>query len=128
MLETSEHTFDADPEVLAAAIDALADCAQACTADADANLSEQNVAEMVKCVRLCLNCADICTATVAVASRAAAHDKGVLEPLLNACAAICESCGEECARHAHMHPHCGVCRGACARGEQASRDLLQAIR
>jgi pimeloyl-ACP methyl ester carboxylesterase len=29
------------------------DCAQACTADADADLSEQNLAEMVTCIRLC---------------------------------------------------------------------------
>jgi hypothetical protein len=128
MLETYRHPFTADAEALAAAIDALADCAQACTADADANLSEQNVAEMVQCIRLCLDCGDICTATVAVASRPARHDKRVIEPLLNACASICKSCGDECARHAQMHPHCGVCQGACTRGEQACRDLLDAIR
>lgn len=39
--------------VLAAAIDAINDCVQACTADIDADLSEQNLAEMVKCIRLC---------------------------------------------------------------------------
>jgi hypothetical protein len=27
-----------------------------------ADLSEQNLAEMVKCIRLCLDCTDICTA------------------------------------------------------------------
>src|SRR5207247_8457955 len=31
-------------------------------ADADDDLSEQNVAELVKCIRLCLDCADVCTA------------------------------------------------------------------
>ena len=31
------------------------DCAQACTADADADLGEPRVQEMVRCIRLCLD-------------------------------------------------------------------------
>jgi hypothetical protein len=128
MLDTYEHTPNLDAGVLAATIEALADCAQACTTDADANLGEQNVAEMVKCIRLCLNCADLCAATAAVASRPAAAEIGVIEPLLAACAAICKSCGDECARHAQMHPHCRVCEGACRRGEQACHELVDVIK
>jgi len=52
MLDTYPGTFGADAAVLATAIDALSDCAQACTADVDADLSEQNLAEMVRCMRL----------------------------------------------------------------------------
>jgi hypothetical protein len=48
--------------VLAATIDALTDCAQACTADVDADLGEQDLAEMVTGIRLCLDCVDVCTA------------------------------------------------------------------
>jgi hypothetical protein len=128
MLETYERTLEVDAGVLAAGIDALDDCSQACTADADANLAEQNAAEMVKCIRLCLNCADICAATATIVSRTAESDGGVIEPLLVACAAICKSCGDECARHAKMHPHCRVCEGACRRGEQAAHELLDAIK
>jgi hypothetical protein len=128
MLDTYEHALDLDASVLAAGIEALGDCAQACTADADANLGEQNVTEMVKCIRLCLNCADICSATTTVVSRTAEADTGVIEPLLAACAAICKSCGDECARHAQMHPHCRVCEAACRRGEQACHDLLDAMK
>jgi hypothetical protein len=128
MLDTYKHGLDVDAGVLAATIEALGDCAQACTVDADANLGEQNVAEMIRCSRLCLNCADICAATAVVTSRAAEAEIGVIEPLLSACAAICKSCGDECARHAQMHPHCAVCEGACRRAEQAARDLLDAIK
>jgi uncharacterized membrane protein len=128
LLETYEHALDVDAGLLAATIEALGDCAQACTADADANLGERNAAEMVRCIRLCLNCADICAASVAVISRAAAAERGVVEPLLAACAAICKSCGDECARHAKMHAHCRVCEGSCRRGEQACHDLLDAIK
>jgi hypothetical protein len=63
MLDSYLHTVNVDASVLAAAIDAISDCAQACIADTDADLSEQNLAEMVTCIRLCLDCTDICTAT-----------------------------------------------------------------
>jgi uncharacterized membrane protein len=128
MLDTYPHTFDVDAGVLAATIDALTDCAQACTADTDADLSEQNVTDMVKCIRLCLNCADVCTATIAVTSRQAEYDANVAKPLLEACAAICKSCGDECERHAQMHEHCRICEQACRRCQQACRELLAAIK
>jgi hypothetical protein len=63
---------------------------------------------MIRCIRLCLNCADVCTATAGVTSHPAAHDADVSEPLLEACVAICKSCGDECERHARMHKHCRV--------------------
>jgi uncharacterized membrane protein len=128
MLDTYPHTFNVDAGVLAATIDALTDCAQACTADTDADLSEQNVTDMVKCIRLCLNCADVCTTTIAVTSRQAEYDANVAKPLLEACAAICQSCGDECERHAQMHEHCRICEQACRRCEQACRELLAAIK
>jgi hypothetical protein len=128
MLVLYEHTDDLEAGVLAATIDALSDCAEACTLDADANLAEENLAGLVRCIGLCLNCADVCTATLAVTSRRTAFEKIVTEPLLQACVAICNSCGDECARHAEMHPHCRICEGACRRCEQACRELLAAIK
>jgi len=129
MLDAYPGTISIDAPVLAGTIEALTDCAQACTADTDDDLSEPNVTEMVRCIRLCLDCADVCTATAAVASRQREElNPAVLRPLLEACAAICSSCGEECERHAHMHSHCRVCAEACRRGEQASRVLLAALR
>ena len=92
MLDTYPRTFNVDADLLAAAIDALDDCAQACNADNAADLSEQNVTEMVTCIRLCLDCADICTATARVTSRQTDYDANVNRPLLEACAAICRSC------------------------------------
>ena len=116
-----------DGDVLAAAIEALNDCAQACTADNAADLSEPNLADMVRCIRLCLDCTDICATAAAVTSRLVEYDPGVLRPLLESCVAICHSCGDECERHAPMHAHCRVCAQACRRGEQACRALLAAL-
>jgi Domain of Unknown Function (DUF326) len=128
MLDTYPRTVGFDADMLAATIDALNDCAQACTADVDADLSEQNLTEMVTCIRLCLHCADVCTATAGVTSRQAEYDANVTRPLLEACAAICKSCGDECERHARMHEHCRFCAEACRRCEQACRDLLDAMK
>jgi Domain of Unknown Function (DUF326) len=128
LLDTYPATAGADAGVLAAAIDALGDCAQACTADVDADLSEPNVAEMVTCIRLCLDCTDVCTATAGVMSRQAAYDASVARPLLEACVASCKSCGDECERHARMHEHCRVCAEACRRCEQACQELLEVLK
>jgi hypothetical protein len=118
----------ADPDVLARVIDAAGDCAQACEADTDADLSESNVNDMVACIRLCQDCAALCTTTAAVLSRAATMDGRVVRPLLEACVAICQSCGGECEHHAQWHGHCRVCAEACRRCEQACAELLKVIR
>jgi hypothetical protein len=124
MLDSYPRTSSLDASVLAAAIDALNDCAQACTADVDADLGERDLAEMVRCIRLCLNCIDICAATAGIISRLAEYDADVIRPLLESCVAICKSCGDECERHAQHHEHCRVCAEACRRCEQACRELL----
>ena len=128
LLDAYPRTFNVETGVLTATIDALNDCAQACVADADADLSEQNVTEMVKCIRLCLDCADVSTATVRVVSRQTENDTSVTKSLLQACVSTCKSCREECERHAEMHGHCRVCAEACRRCERACRDLLDAMK
>ncbi len=127
MLGTYPHQSRFDAGVLAAAIDALSECVQACTADVDADLSESDLADMVKCIRLCVHCTDVCAATLGVLSRPAEYDVNVTKPLVEACVAICKGCGDECERHAHMHAHCRVCEQACRRCEEACRELLAAI-
>ena len=95
LLDAYPHAFDLDAQVLAATIDVLSDCAQACTACADDCLSEAQVAELVTCVRLCLDCADVCTATLRVLSRQTDYDATLTRPQLQACVAACNSCGDE---------------------------------
>ncbi|HKA51859.1 MAG TPA: four-helix bundle copper-binding protein [Candidatus Dormibacteraeota bacterium] len=128
MLDSYPSTFKVDASLLATTIDALKDCAQACTADAADDLSERDVTELVKCIRLCLDCADVCAATVAVTSRQAGYYSDVTKPLLEACAATSKSCGDECQRHAQMHEHCRVCAEACRRCERACHELVAAIK
>jgi len=127
LLDTCPRSFNVGTDLLATVVDALTDCAQACIADTGCDLGEQDVTDMVACIRLCLDCADICAAAGGVIGRQAEYDADVIRPLLQACAAICKTCGDECQRHAGMHAHCRVCAEACRRCERACRELLTAL-
>jgi hypothetical protein len=116
-----------DRERLRACIDACVECAQACTACADACLSEDVVADLRTCIRSDLDCADLCDATGRVLSRHTGYDATLTRAVLEACAAACRACGDECASHAEMHEHCRICAESCRRCEQACRDLIAAL-
>ncbi|SDQ19415.1 four-helix bundle copper-binding protein [Quadrisphaera sp. DSM 44207] len=116
-----------DQEKLRACIDACFECAQVCTACADACLSEDMVAELTTCIRTDLDCADVCVTTGRVLSRHTGYDANLTRAVLQACAAACRACGDDCAEHAEMHEHCRVCAEACRRCEQACRDLIASL-
>lgn len=127
ILARSERKSPFEAGALGDAVDALRDCIQACIADTDADLDEKDLAHMVKCIRLCLDCTDVCEATVGILSRPAEYDSKVVRPLLESCVAICKSCGDECEHHAHDFEHCRICGEACRRCETACQKLLTAI-
>ena len=66
-----------DRQKLADCIHACFACGETCTACADACLSEDMVAELTKCIRTNLDCADICTTTGAVLSRHTGYDANI---------------------------------------------------
>ena len=129
MLDTYPGDSRVDKTLLARCIEACSECEEACTACADGCLSEQGQVEsLVKCIRLNLDCADICAATARVVSRQTEYDANVTRPQLEACIAACKSCGDECEIHAqHGMEHCRVCAEQCRTCEQACKELLQAI-
>ncbi|MGY1664397.1 four-helix bundle copper-binding protein [Geodermatophilus sp. SYSU D00696] len=116
-----------DRERLVACIEACVECAQACTACADACLSEEMVADLRTCIRTDLDCADVCEATGRVLSRHTGYDADLTRAVLEACAAACRACGDECAAHAEVHEHCRICAEACRRCEQACCDLVATL-
>jgi hypothetical protein len=126
MLETYPRDFNVDTAVLTRCIEACYECAQACTACADDCLSEESVQDLVKCVRLDLDCADICVAAGRVANRQTGYDANVTRGILDACMTACRACGDECEEHAGHHEHCRICADACRACEQACRELLAA--
>ena len=127
MLETYPLEINLDRAQLASVIDILTECSEACTACADACLSEGMVAELTKCIRTNMDCADICAATARVLSRHTGYDANISRTLLTACAQACASCRDECVLHADHHEHCRICAEVCDRCERACHELLQAM-
>ncbi|PRZ02679.1 hypothetical protein BCE75_11853 [Isoptericola sp. CG 20/1183] len=127
MMATYPAEINLDRRLLAGAVEALVECAQACTACADACLSEEMVADLRKCIRSNLDCADICDTTARVLSRHTGYDANISRAQLEACVQACRSCGEQCESHAAMHEHCRVCAEACRACERACADLLAAM-
>jgi hypothetical protein len=91
----------------------LLDCAATCTLCADACLGEENVKEMVRCIKLNLQCADICAFTAKTVAHPTPPDQEVMKSQLRACGAACRACAAECQKHGKMHDHCRVCAEAC---------------
>jgi hypothetical protein len=83
---------------------------------------------LVRCIRLCLDCADVCDAAGRIVTRQTEPDLDVMRAMIEACAPACRACGDECERHADHHGHCRICAAVCRRCEQSCNDLLVTIR
>jgi hypothetical protein len=114
-------------QALIDAIDAAYECAQSCTSCADACLAEEMVAQLRQCIRLNLDCADVCDVMARVGSRRTGSNEEVILKMLDACISACRLCGEECARHASHHEHCRVCAEVCRRCERACQAAVRSI-
>jgi Domain of Unknown Function (DUF326) len=128
MLDTHPWAGDVDRDILVRCIEECFSCAATCTSCADACLSEEMVGDLRKCIRLNLDCADICDATGRVLTRQTGYDAPTSKAQLEACREACRTCAEECERHAGMHEHCRICAEACRRCEQACEQLLSAMK
>lgn len=118
------HPIDTPNEALGEVIRLLGECAETCTICADACLAEEMVADLRACIRLNLDCADVCAATSRVLARQNGREVAVINALLRSCAEACAACATECEQHAEMHEHCRICAEACRRCEQACLELL----
>ena len=126
VLRTHPHPASEAGDEALACIRASAECAAACTACADACLSEERVEDLVRCIRLNLDCADICEVTGRVIARPSRRDEPTLEAVLDACATICRACADECESHAEME-HCEFCAEACRVCAEACEKMVAAL-
>jgi len=106
---------------LEAAIDALLDCARACSAAADVCVAETDP-RLVQAVRMTLDCADVCRAAAQVATRRSGSNATVVVGLLMLAEALSRDCAAECARHADLARACRACAEVCARTEAVCRE------
>jgi hypothetical protein len=126
MLDASPVSIELGAEAVAAAIDACMISAQACTSCANSSLAEEDVAVLARCIALCNECADVCTAMLRTLSRPFASDRLMTHGLLSACVRQCSLCAEECERHAAHHRHCALCAKACRACAAVCTELLDA--
>lgn len=114
-------------EALIRCIEECFSCAQSCYSCADACLAEDMVADLRQCIRLNLDCADICAAAAKLVTRRTGSNEAGIKAILEACATACRLCGEECARHAEHMEHCRLCADRCGRCEEACREAIRSL-
>jgi hypothetical protein len=103
MLQTNPTSAAVDAYDLVQCIEACYDCAQSCTACADACLGEEDPKSFSRCIRLNLDCADICNATGRILSRQTAFEPEMVRTALQACAEACRVCEEACNKLVQGH-------------------------
>ncbi|WP_407157479.1 four-helix bundle copper-binding protein [Bradyrhizobium sp. STM 3557] len=128
MISTHPHVHGQTNDALIRCIEECYSCAQTCTSCADACLAEDNVKMLTQCIRMDLDCADICNITGRIATRRTGSDEEMISRMLDACAAACRLCAEECEKHAKMHEHCRICAEACRRCMSACEDAGRGMR
>jgi len=95
-------------------LNALNDCVAECNHCAAACLEEQDVAMLTRCIKLDIDCADVCRLTASLIARNSEH----AQHLLKECVEICNACANECEKHSHME-HCRMCAQICRQCAEA---------
>ncbi len=108
-------------------IDECFACAQTCISCADACVAEPDIEMLRQCVRLNLDCADICNAVGALASRRTGSNEQILHQAIQLCEAVCAVCAEECEKHAKHHEHCKICAQHCRGCQEACRVAARSV-
>jgi hypothetical protein len=127
ILRTHPRPLIADVAVLARCLDECGACEASCTICADACAAEDDVSDLVRCIRLCLDCADACAAAMRILGRQTDPHPPTQLNTLEACLAACRACADECERHADHHEHCRLSAEECRRCERACEDLRSAL-
>lgn len=105
-------------------------CVASCTACADECLGQADIAQFRRCIRLNLDCAEVCNTVARLVSRRGQPELSSLRALLEAATTICAATASEAQKHAETHEHCKlnaeICL-ACARGCDAALTMLCAV-
>ena len=94
------------------ALQVLYECAIACDHCFSSCLQEEDVKMMTNCIRLNVECAQICRTTAALI----AQEVSYIQEMAEVCSDVCAACARECEEH--EHEHCKVCAEVCRRCEE----------
>jgi hypothetical protein len=109
-------------DVLGECIEACALCEFACVSCADACLGQPALESVRRCIRLNLDCADLCALTSHLVSRAFSAEPKLVQAQLEICASLCQVCEVECRKLGTVHDHCQICAHACSHCEALCRE------
>ena len=83
-------------------------CATQCNNCVMECLAEQDVKSMANCIKIDLDCAEICRTVSSFLSRSSNH----AQHLMKECIEICTNCAIQCEQHSHLE-HCRKCAEVC---------------
>ena len=104
-----------DMSVMQACMDACSACEQACTVCST---------QMMSCATSCMNCADMCNTMMRAMMRPQGMTPASLMSMLDACIAMCQTCMDECMKHADHSEVCKMCAQSC----KACMDACMAVK
>jgi hypothetical protein len=93
----------------------LAECAAECNRCFDACLENDRTDDLVRAIRLCRDCARICSTTATFVASNSEH----AQHLVRECAEICRSCSKTCNKHTEEEHECKPCARICRECEEA---------
>ena len=117
-VEQIQHVEVDTQGALARCIQECHSCAQACDRVADSYLL--NRPALIQSIRHTLDCAEMCMAAGAIASRRIGENSAVVKVVLQACAVTCAACAAECGKPGGNEASlacaiaCRKCERACA--------------
>jgi hypothetical protein len=117
-----------DRDVPAECIEACSVCEFACLACAESSLAESELSQLTDCVRLALDCAEVCLTTRSLVSEAMLAAPRLVQAQLEVCARLCAACEAECALHGEGHDYFALCAYACARCRALCRETRVRVR
>jgi hypothetical protein len=101
-------------------IEACNACADACDFCAASCLKEPDPKAMARCIALDMDCAQICRLAAGYMARGSEFAGAICQ----ACADVCDACGDECAKF--QMAHCQECAQACRRCADECRHMAGA--
>jgi hypothetical protein len=102
-------------------IQAASDCAAACDLCASSCIRDEHAEKLRECIRLDLDCADLCRLVASLAAR----DSGFVTRIAHDLAEVCDACATECSKHEQSHTQ--QCALACHRCATACRVIAMAV-
>jgi hypothetical protein len=81
--------------------------------------------DMEQCIRLCLDCADVCDAAANLGLRQSGDNDQIVREMLELCARACDVCAAECEQM--EHEHCKLCAQMCRECAADCRTAAESI-